>query len=641
MIDLRPSLRCIAFVLMWLALCGPQTVAAAQGSPGSCPSAGRAVDATLAQVVLIPWVSIIKDEAGNKTVEEVMRAVLSGNRSSPDREVFSVGISTAAYWFVVPLENKLSSPLQRLLIFNPSWLDDVAVTLTDASGGVQTFAGGDIHPFAQRSEPYRRSNFLLNLPPGRSTLAVRIATRDPFWVGLSLMKPDVFNELAASESLYFGLVYGGLLSLLLFNFVLYLSTREKTYLAYCAFLTAFLAMHATYNGHLFRWVLPEFPEISNWAHSVLIYLYCFQGLIFAMVFLDLKEKLPTAYLWTRRLLYVMGLSFVASALLGGYRAQVISSVLWVVVFAVTAFTLALLSLQRRNVAARFYLSGSVAGLVGSSITALTTMGIVPYSIWAFSAVDFGMLLHAIMLSLALSARLAQAQRLERLRRFFSPAVADQLLSATSEELYRPHHREIVVLFLDLRGYTAFTQKHGADEVMRILGEFHAAMGEIIATYEATLERFAGDGMMIFLNDPVEIHDPAVKAGKMALDMQARFHELNKIWQQRHYSLSMGIGIAQGMATIGAIGFEGRRDYAAIGNVTNLAARLCAEAGPRQILVSNVVAGNIEKAVRVQSIGELVLKGFAEPVSCFEISPLSRERPIEPIEPIAFVTTMAG
>lgn len=247
------------------------------------------------------------------------------------------------------------------------------------------------------------------------------------------------------------------------------------------------------------------------------------------------------------------------------------------------------------------------------------MGILPYSFVTFRAVDFGMLLDAIMLSLALSARVTEARRLERLRRFFSPAVADQLLSATSEELYRPHRREIVVLFLDLRGYTAFTQKYGAGEVMRVMGEFHAAIGEIIASYEATLERFAGDGMMIFLNDPVEIPEPAIKAGKMALAMQLRFQDLNKIWQQRDYSLTMGIGIAQGMATIGAIGFEGRRDYAAIGSVTNLAARLCSEAVGGQILISNVVAGNIEGAVQVMSIGELVLKGFSEPVACHEIA----------------------
>ncbi len=218
-----------------------------------------------------------------------------------------------------------------------------------------------------------------------------------------------------------------------------------------------------------------------------------------------------------------------------------------------------------------------------------------------------------------------AGELERLRRFFSPAVADQLLSVSSEELYRPHHREIVVLFLDLRGYTAFTQKYGADEVMRVLGEFHAAMGELIAIYDATLERFAGDGIMIFFNDPVEIPDPAAKAASMALQMQARFQELNKIWEQRGYSLAMGIGIAQGVAVIGAIGFEGRRDYAAIGNVTNLAARLCGQAGAGQILISSVVAGNIGEAARVEAVGDLVLKGFSEPVKCFELLPVQDHR----------------
>ena len=631
-------MRLIAFLFTLLILCmGQARAVAAQSSQDSGPSAAIAADATAAQVALIPWAFIIKDPAANRTVEEVMREAQSGNATRVDKEAFSTIFSSAAYWFVVPLENKQTSPLTRLLMFEPSWLDDVRVTLTDDHGVVQSFVGGDTHAFAQRSVSYRLTNFTLTLPPGKSTLFVRVQTRDPFFVNLRLMSLDSFAKFSASEALYYGLVYGGLLSLLLFNLVLFLSAREKTYLAYCCLLVTFLIMHATYNGHVFQWLFPESPELGgNWINSAFIYFYCFAGLVLALVFLDLKTKLPAAHRWTMRLLVAMGISFVASAVLGGYQAHVITAILWVTVYSVAAFALGLLSLQTRNSAAIYYLAGSVGGLVGSSSTALVAMGIMPYSFVAHRAVDFGMLLDACLLSLALSARISQARRLERLRRFFSPAVAEQLLSASSEELYRPHHREIVVLFLDLRGYTAFTQKHGADEVMRILGEFHAAMGELIATYEATLERFAGDGMMIFLNDPVEIPEPAVKAGLMALEMQARFQELNKIWQQRNYSLSMGIGIAQGMATIGAIGFEGRRDYAAIGNVTNLAARLCSEAGPRQILVSSVVAGNIEKAVRVQSIGELVLKGFSEPVKCYEIASLPLQKPVEPIGLTALV-----
>ncbi len=215
---------------------------------------------------------------------------------------------------------------------------------------------------------------------------------------------------------------------------------------------------------------------------------------------------------------------------------------------------------------------------------------------------------------------AELERLGRLRRFFSPAVADMLLTGDAEDPLKTHRREIVVVFLDLRGYTSFTEAHGADEVMRVLAEFHAAMGELIMASGATLERFAGDGMMIFFNDPLEIPAPAVAALTMAMEMQHRFAELQALWQTRGYSLAMGIGIAQGVATIGAIGFEGRRDYGAIGSVTTRAARLCGEARGGQILVSSQTAANAGSAVPLQSAGEVRLKGFAAPVEVFEPAP---------------------
>ncbi len=614
-------MRRIALLLMLLVLGAPHgTFAQGLNSSGPAPSENLAVDATQTGVELMPSASIIKDTAANKTIEEVMREVQSGNSTRVDKEAFSTIFSSSAYWFVVPLENNQTSPLTRLLMFEPSWLDDVRVTLTAGHGVHQSFVGGDTQAFAQRSMPYRLTNFMLTMPPGKSTLVVRVQTRDPFFVNLRLMSIDSFSKFSASEALYYGLVYGGLLSLLVFNLVLFLSSREKTYLAYCCLLVTFLIMHAAYNGHVFQWLFPESPELGgNWVNSVFIYFYCFAGLVLALIFLDLKTKLPAAHLWTMRLLVALVISFVASAVLGGYRAHVATSILWVTAYSVAAFALGLLSLQARNSAAIYYLAGSVGGLVGSSSTALVAMGIMPYSSVAFKAVDFGMLIDACLLSLALSARIAHGQRLERLRRFFSPAVADQLLSASNEELYRPHRREIVVLFLDLRGYTAFTQSHTPDEVMQCLAEFHAAMGELIGAYGATLERFTGDGMMIFLNDPVEIAEPALRAEKMALEMQARFQQLNNIWVERGNNLSMGIGIAQGVATIGAIGFEGRRDYAAIGNVTNLAARLCAEAGAGQILISYVVAKNIEKLRPAQHFATLTLKGFSEPVECYKVT----------------------
>ncbi len=218
---------------------------------------------------------------------------------------------------------------------------------------------------------------------------------------------------------------------------------------------------------------------------------------------------------------------------------------------------------------------------------------------------------------------ARVKRLERLRRFFSPAVADALLSSDPDAFLAPRRREIVVVFLDLRGYTAFTENFPADEVMRVLSEFHAAMGELIMSHGGTVERFTGDGMMIFFNDPIEIDDPAGTALRMAVQMQERFQSLASPWNQRGYTLSMGIGIAKGIATIGSIGFDGRRDYGAIGSVTNLAARLCAEAEGGAILVSSAVADSVAKRPDMPALcarQPLTLKGFREQVVVFDAMP---------------------
>jgi len=213
----------------------------------------------------------------------------------------------------------------------------------------------------------------------------------------------------------------------------------------------------------------------------------------------------------------------------------------------------------------------------------------------------------------------QLARLGRMKRFFSPQIADLILSGGTEDPLRSHRREITVVFLDLRGFTAFTETADPEEVMGVLREYHAEMGRLIMAHQGTLERFAGDGIMVFFNDPVELDNPAEHATRMAVEMQKSFVQLNAGWKKRGYDLHMGIGIAQGYATLGAIGFEGRQDYGAIGNVTNLAARLCSEAGPGQILVSQRVLGRVEDTVQAAPVTELTLKGFRQPVQAFNVS----------------------
>ena len=218
-------------------------------------------------------------------------------------------------------------------------------------------------------------------------------------------------------------------------------------------------------------------------------------------------------------------------------------------------------------------------------------------------------------------QLAELERVGKLRRFFSPQLAEAILSGGTDDPLQSHRRDITVVFCDLRGFTAFAETSEPEEVMGVLREYHAATGALILEYEGTLERFTGDGMMIFFNDPVPVADAAERAVRMALAMRDRVGEMSRGWAARGYELDLGIGIAQGYATLGAIGFEGRWDYGAIGTVTNLAARLCGEALGGQVLMSQRVAAGVRGIVEVEPAQALSLKGFHRPVlACAALAP---------------------
>jgi adenylate cyclase len=216
-------------------------------------------------------------------------------------------------------------------------------------------------------------------------------------------------------------------------------------------------------------------------------------------------------------------------------------------------------------------------------------------------------------------QLEELQRMNRLRRFLSPQVAELVINSGDDSVLGSHRREIVVVFCDLRGFTAFAESSEPEEVMAVLGEYHTALGELIFRYEGTLERFTGDGLMVFFNDPIPLDGPAQRAVEMALAMRDRVETLVGGWSRLGHDLGFGAGIAQGFATLGRIGYEGRFDYSAIGTVTNLAARLCGEADAGQVLVSQRVFSAVEDVAVGESVGALKLKGFSRPIRAFGVS----------------------
>ena len=222
-------------------------------------------------------------------------------------------------------------------------------------------------------------------------------------------------------------------------------------------------------------------------------------------------------------------------------------------------------------------------------------------------------------------QVSQIERMGRLRRFLSPQLAELIVDSGDESFLESHRREIVVVFCDLRGFTAFAEASEPEEVMGVLKEYHAALGDLIFRFEGTLERFAGDGLMVFFNDPVRCEDGPARAIRMSVAMRTRVRGLAESWARQGHDLALGIGVAQGYATLGRIGFDGRHDYAAIGSVTNLASRLCDEAAPWQILVTERVFAAAGPVAVGEDTGTRDLRGFSRRVHAYDIKGIDNAR----------------
>jgi adenylate cyclase len=212
----------------------------------------------------------------------------------------------------------------------------------------------------------------------------------------------------------------------------------------------------------------------------------------------------------------------------------------------------------------------------------------------------------------------EIERLRHLRRFLSPQLADAIVSSGDDSILRRHRRQVAMFFADLRGWTTFVDAVEPEELMRVLGEFHATVGRLVKRFDATVGFLEGDGVQLFFNDPIEVPDAALRAVRLGCALRDEMAELTPRWRKRGYDLDFGAGIALGYATCGEVGFEGRSDYAAIGAVTNLASRLADEATAGQILIAQRLYAEVEDAVEVESVGEFALRGFQRPVAAFNV-----------------------
>ena len=224
-----------------------------------------------------------------------------------------------------------------------------------------------------------------------------------------------------------------------------------------------------------------------------------------------------------------------------------------------------------------------------------------------------------------AAQVTEIERIGRLKRFLPPQIVETIVSSGGEAILESHRRDIVVLFCDMRGFTALAETAEPEDVMAVLNEYHAALGPLIHRYEGMIDSFTGDGLIVIFNDPLPCPDAALRAVRLAVDMREAVSSLSRSWATRGHEIGFGVGIAQGYATLGRIGFEGRFDYTAIGTVTNVAARLCAEARGGQILITQRVAAALDGAAQLEQVGAITLKGLTRPVSVLNVSGVSASR----------------
>lgn len=347
---------------------------------------------------------VYEDTHASMDFTDIRKLPLSDFKSL-NTDIGSHNFSDSAFWYQFKVDNSKNTPLTKLIVFEPAWLDVVNVMVVPADGKEALFKGGNTLNYDNRSLNHYLINFKPTFSPGISTVYVQVKTRDPFIVSISVLDESEFLSNELVNTLIIGFIYGGIIALLFYNLILFFGMKELYHGYYVMYLLLFLLMTASYNGYTFMYIFPTYPEIQNWLQSISIVLFGLAGLLFSRIFLNLRKHHSRLCNSTTFLIYLISLISILTAIFGGYSTNVFFSIISVIVVNVYIFSLAFYSWIHGNRSARFFLLGATSGLIGSTITSLTAMSILPYHYWTYKAADFGVFIDVILISVALSDRM--------------------------------------------------------------------------------------------------------------------------------------------------------------------------------------------------------------------------------------------
>lgn len=476
----------------------------------------------------------------------------------------------------------------------------VTMTPTLAAGFVQL----DLVPGA-RTTIYGRLESL-----GETTRAEVLLAR--FW------DPERVAEAERRDRIVQGLYFGVMLFLIVYNLALFFVVREARFIYYVLFESAYTLVWAAMAGlsaeYLSSGQLQYEPRYTWFA----VLVGGFGAWQFLRHYLETFRNFPRLDVALKVIAYVQLFLAPFPLLLppGSFERMAFATG---PVGVVVLITVTVLAVKHRLPSATSLLAAMACVGVGFSIFSGVAGGWLPQNVWTVQAGQIGSVLGGVILSIGLGVRMQEERtRLARLKRFLSPKVSELIATGQLDDPLATRRREVTIVFVDLRGFTAFSETAEPEDVLGVLREYHAEVGRLVDKHQGTIEHFAGDGVMIIFNDPVPLPDAALAAVSFGVQLRDNVVRLAQSWQKLGHNVGAGIGIAQGYATIGTIGFEGRQDYGVIGAVCNLSARLCAQAAAGQVLVSQRVHARVEDRVVAELVGELTLKGIQAPVPAYNV-----------------------
>ncbi|HIQ46117.1 MAG TPA: GGDEF domain-containing protein [Sulfurovum sp.] len=473
-------------------------------------SSNPSIDISSSHHTIGKYTSIYEDITSSLKISDILK-LPETSFALLHTSVSSQGFSESSFWYTFKVNNPQKTPLSRLLIFAPAWLDHIEVYILSKEGEIQRYKGGNRSHYSNRALPHYLTNFKHSFRTGESKVYIKVQTRDPLILSISLMDEHTFLSENTFLSLFIGFFYGGMIALLVYNLFLYFGIKKNYYLFYVFYLFTFLLVNAAYNGYTFMYMFYDLPEVQNWAQAILSYIFICAALLFAMSFLDLKEHHPKLYQSSVYLRYFIIILALSSSILGGYHLSIMFGIISVMIGSIYITLVALYSWMKGSRYARFFLLGSISGLIGISITAMTLLSFIPYSYFTFKASDFGMFIDLMMLSFALADRMKITQ--EEKIKAEQDAQTDILTGLLNRRAYYAisnieskklsrQYRDFSVMMLDIDNFKQVNDTYGHHVGDLLLQKVSKAMKDSIREFDYIF-RIGGDEFILFLTETNE------------------------------------------------------------------------------------------------------------------------------------------